>query len=104
MRCIAVDEGGGWMATILRQASEEYAVRYDKVPLGEVANSHRQLPKHWITPDGLDVTDEFIRYAQPLIGEGWPEIPVEGGLQRFARLEPSFVPTQLAKYVPENWR
>jgi len=101
---IAVYDGGGWMATILRQPGEAYAARYEKVPLGEVANSFRQLPSKWITPDGLDVTEDFIRYAKPLIGDRWPEIPVEGGLQRFARLEPSFVPTQLAKYVPQNWR
>ena len=53
---IAVDDGGGWMATILRQPGETYIASYHKVPLGEVANSFRQLPSHWITPDGLDVT------------------------------------------------
>jgi 6-phosphofructokinase 1 len=89
---------------LVAQSGGPSPVINEKVPLGEVANSFRQLPSGWITPDGLDVTDDFVRYAKPLIGEGWPEIPVERGLQRFARLEPSFVPSQLAKYVPQSWR
>ena len=88
----------GWMATILREPGEIYRPRYDKVDLRTVANSVRHLPADWITPDGLDVTDDFIRYARPLLGETGPEIPLEGGLQRFARLNPVFVPPKLPSH------
>jgi len=97
---IAVNEGGGWMATILRKPGDEYRAYYDKVPLERVANSFRTLPRNWIAEDGLDVTDDFIRYAQPLIGEDWPDIGVFGGLQRFARIEPVFVERRLPDYRP----
>ena len=70
------------------------------MPLRTVANSVRYLPQGWIAPHGLDVTDDFVRYAKPLIGDGWPDVPVEGGLQRFARLEIRFVDKKLPPYVP----
>ncbi len=54
------------MATLLREPGPVYNVRYDKVPLDEVANSERNFPANWITPDGTDVTDDFVRYARPL--------------------------------------
>ena len=101
---IGVRDGGGWMATILRKPGEEYSAYYDKVPLEKVANSFRTLPRHWITEDGLDVTDDFVRYALPLIGDDWPEIEVIRGLQRFCRIEPVFIDRRLPEYVPMNWR
>ena len=42
------------MATILRKAGPEYGVTYDKVPLGEVANSERFFPDPWIADSGDD--------------------------------------------------
>jgi len=101
---VGLHDGSGWMATILRQPGPAYGVRYDKVPLDKVAASFRQLPPHWIARGGLDVSDEFVRYAAPLLGEGWPEIPMEGGLQRFARLDIRFIEKKLPAYVPMNHR
>ncbi|GAB4440786.1 MAG: 6-phosphofructokinase [Anaerolineae bacterium] len=101
---LAVEEGSGFMSTILRQPGDLYSVYYDKVPLELVANSERSFPQAWIAPGGLDVTDDFIRYARPLIGEGWPSIPLVNGLQRFARLQPLFAETKLPAYVPQAAR
>ncbi|MBX9791891.1 MAG: diphosphate--fructose-6-phosphate 1-phosphotransferase [Pirellulales bacterium] len=92
---------GGWMATILRQPGHIYGVRYDKVPLVEVANSERTFPPAWITADGADVTDEFVRYAQPLLGEDMVSLPLVGGRQRLTRFEPIYAAQQLPKYVPQ---
>lgn len=101
---IAMEDGTGWMATILRAQGRDYRAVFDKVPLELVANSERFLPKEWITRDGLDVTDDFIKYAMPLIGDGWPEIELEKGLQRFARLDVRFVDKRLGSYVPQRFR
>jgi 6-phosphofructokinase 1 len=101
---IGVGEGGGWMATILREPGEAYRVYYDKVPLQVVANSARTLPSGWISDDGLDVTDDFIRYAKPLIGEAWPEIRIQDGLQRFARIRVELIDQKLPSYVPVRYR
>jgi 6-phosphofructokinase len=98
---IAVEDGSGYMATLLREPGPLYTVRYDKVPLERVANSERAFPAEWIAPGRLDVADAFVRYARPLIGDGWPAIPLVDGRQRFARLRPLFAAQKLAAYVPQ---
>jgi len=101
---IAVNDGSGYMSTILRNPGPVYSVRYDKAPLELVANSERNFPQQWIAPNRIDVTDEFINYARPLIGDHWPTIPLVNGLQRFARLQPIYAPQQLPAYIPEASR
>jgi 6-phosphofructokinase len=101
---IAAEEGSGYMSTLLREPGPIYNVRYDKVPLELVANSERSLPGAWIAPDRLDVTDDFVRYAQPLIGDGWPSIPLVSGRQRLARLDPIFAGQTLPTYELQAWR
>jgi 6-phosphofructokinase 1 len=91
----------GFMATILREPGPIYNVRYDKVPLETVANSERTFPAEWISPDGTDVTDAFLRYAQPLLGNDWPSVPLIGGRIRLARLQPIFAEQMLPKYIPQ---
>ncbi len=101
---IAIQNGTGYMATILRASGSVYRAVYDKVSLRVVANSERHLPKSWIANNGIDVTDDFIRYAQPLLGDGWPEIPLENGLQRFARLNTQIVAQRAKSYLPVKHR
>jgi 6-phosphofructokinase len=101
---IAAEEGSGYMATILRQPGPVYSVSYDKVPLEQVANSERGFPPAWIAENKLDVTDAFVAYARPLIGDSWPAIPLVDGRQRFARLQPIFAPRSLPAYVPQAIR
>jgi 6-phosphofructokinase 1 len=98
---LAAGGAGGYMSTILRQPGSIYHVRYDKVPLAEVANSERTFPAEWITADGIDVTDDFVRYARPLIGDDWPSIPLVDGRVRLARLKPVFATQKLPRYVPQ---
>jgi len=101
---VASQDGSGYMSTILRNPGDAYSVCYDKVPLEDVANSERQFPSHWIAPDRLDVTDGFVHYARPLIGDRWPQVPLVDGRQRYARLQPIFAETKLPGYVPEALR
>ncbi|QDU60543.1 6-phosphofructokinase [Planctomycetes bacterium Pan216] len=88
----------GYMATILRQPGDIYNVYYDKVPLEKVANSERTFSKDWILPGGRDVSDDFVRYARPLIGDDMVSIPMVDGRQRLARLKPIFAEQKLPKY------
>ncbi|MBX3443565.1 MAG: diphosphate--fructose-6-phosphate 1-phosphotransferase [Planctomyces sp.] len=91
----------GYMATILRADWDNYQVRYDKAPLAEVAEKDRKFPDAWISPCGTDVTDDFIKYARPLIGDDWVSVPLVNGRMRFARLKPIFASRKLADYVPQ---
>jgi len=101
---LAAEGRSGYMATILRNPGPIYSVRYDQVPLELVANSERAFPEAWIAPSRTDVTDDFLAYARPLIGEDWPSIPLVDGRQRFARLEPVFADQRLPEYVPQAYR
>ncbi|MHC4181406.1 MAG: diphosphate--fructose-6-phosphate 1-phosphotransferase [Planctomycetota bacterium] len=98
---LAAAAESGYMATILRNAGPTYSVRYDKVPLEEVANSERTFPAGWIAQSGCDVTDDFVRYARPLVGDEMVRLPLVDGRQRLTRFQPVFARQQLPKYVPE---
>jgi 6-phosphofructokinase len=95
----------GWMATILRDRDRAgYSIHYDQVALETVANSERFFPKHWLAPSRIDVTDEFVEYAYPLIGEDWVSVPMVRGLPRFAKITLRFAPKTLPDYVPQTYR
>ncbi len=95
----------GQMATILRdESAPAYRAYFDTVPLDVIANSERFLPPTWIAPDGMDVTDDFVAYARPLIGDAMSAIPLVNGLQDFARLRLQAVEARCPTYVPMNFR
>lgn len=98
---LAATGQSGFMSTILRDEGFIYSVRYDKVPLPEVANSERTFPASWISASGSDVTDDFVRYARPLVGEDMPSLPMIGGRQRMTRFEPILAEKKCPSYVPQ---
>ena len=101
---LAAGQESGYMATILRNEGPDYSVRYDKVPLMEVANSERTFPTDWITADGRDVTDEFVRYAQPLVGDQMLQLPLVQGRQRLTEFKPIYASPRLPEYVLQALR
>jgi ATP-dependent phosphofructokinase / diphosphate-dependent phosphofructokinase len=92
------------MSTIKRRPGRVYSVYYDKVPLELVANSERKFPPGWLTPDKTDVTDDFVDYARPLIGEEWVTVPLVKGIMRFTRFKPVFEIKKLREYIPCAYR
>ena len=95
---LAATGQSGYMSTILRDPGLIYNVRYDKVPLPDVANSERMFPTDWIAADGCDVSDDFVNYARPLIGEEMPSLPMIDGRQRLTRFQPIFADKKLPAY------
>lgn len=59
---------GGSIA-IRRMPGPEYKVSYDVVPLAAVARETRSMPDAFISPEGNDVTQDFLDYARPLVGD-----------------------------------
>jgi len=100
---ISMNDGSGWMATILREPGFIYNVKYDKVPLEKVALSERSFPEKWISNNRVDVKDEFLDYVKPLIGEDWVSVPIVNGKQRFAQFKPIFAEKKLPAYIPEAY-
>lgn len=101
---IALADGTGYMATIVREPGPAYTISYDKASLAEMANSERSFPKEWIALNRIDVTDDFLAYVRPLIGEDWPRVPLKRGLQRFSRLKPIFADKICKPFIPQAYR
>ena len=52
---------------------KEYGVKYDLVNLSSIAGKTRFMPKKFISADKNDITNSFIRYLRPLVGDDMPE-------------------------------
>jgi 6-phosphofructokinase len=70
---------------LVRVPGSGYRIEMDLAPLDQVANIERKLPPEFINAEGNGVTDAFVEYARPLIGE--PLVP-------YARLEGHRVPAR----------
>jgi len=64
----------------------KYACKTVLLPLENVANFEKKLPAEWITPEGNQITKDFVDYALPLI-QGEPNRKLQEGLPRFANLK-----------------
>ncbi|MGI5984332.1 MAG: 6-phosphofructokinase [Clostridiales bacterium] len=83
----AINGESGKMVAFEREIiNGEYSCKTKLLPLESVANLEKKVPLDWITPEGNNVTKEFIDYALPLI-QGQPDRPVENSLPRYARLK-----------------
>ena len=59
----------GVMVAMQRAASKEYRCEFIAVPLAEVAVRAKPMPDEYINAAGNFVTDAFLDYLRPLIGE-----------------------------------
>jgi 6-phosphofructokinase 1 len=80
----------GKMVTLKRISDSPYKCETGLADLADVANGEKYFPVEWISKDGFFVTDEFIRYARPLI-EGEVKPIIKDGLPVFSRFEKHFV-------------
>ncbi len=74
------------MVAFERDEQNGYKCNIKLINLDDVANTEKKVPLEWIIDNGTNVSDNFIKYALPLIqGESSP--PMEEGLPRFAKLK-----------------
>lgn len=78
------------MVCYARKEGEQYVCEYKLLPLELAANTEKTVPLEWIINNGTGISEEFVKYALPLI-QGEPEIKKEDGLPRFAKLKKIFV-------------
>jgi len=82
----ALDGVTGMMVSFVRRTGEDGSVTMEcgLEDVNKICNMEKAVPAEWISEDGTDVTDDFIRYALPLI-QGTVEIPLgDDGLPQFA--------------------
>src|ERR1700742_2105753 len=83
---LAVKGVNAVMPTIVRKASKPYKWTIGHIPLAEVANKEKKLPRDYITEDGFGITAACRRYLQPLIaGEAYP--PYKDGLPDYVKIK-----------------
>ena len=66
--------------------NDRYVCKTKLLPLSEVANTEKKVPREWINAEGNNVTQPFIDYVLPLI-QGEPQLPKCDSLPRFAKLK-----------------
>ncbi len=66
--------------------NKEYKIKNVLIPLDDVANIEKTIPRDWINKKGNFVNKEFIKYALPLI-QGQPIRYYEDSLPRYAKLK-----------------
>ena len=69
-----------------RKAGGKYEIEYKLLPLELAANTEKKVPLEWITDNGTGISDEYVKYALPLI-QGEAKAPLEDSLPRFDRLK-----------------
>ena len=55
------------MITLDRNGDEPYQCGTSAHDIHDIANVERKVPDEWITEDGSNISEEFIKYARPLI-------------------------------------
>jgi 6-phosphofructokinase 1 len=84
------------MPTVVRKSSSPYVWEVGHVPLAEVANVEKFMPRDFISQDGFGITDPCREYLYPLIqGEDFP--PFENGMPKYVTLGCK----SIAKKLPE---
>ena len=65
---MAAEEGKtGMMITLDRNGDDPYQCGTSAYDIHAIANVERPVPAEWITEDGCDVNDGYVKYAIPLI-------------------------------------
>jgi len=54
---------------IRRKPGKKYQAYFEHVPLQSVAHNTRHMPEEFINSAGNNVTDKFLAYARPLVGD-----------------------------------
>lgn len=82
----ALNDKSGIMVTLERVSSDPYKCICGETALENVANLEKKVPLEWINKEGNYVTEDFIKYARPLI-EGEISVPMKNGLPDYVRLD-----------------
>lgn len=64
----ALNGVSGEVSVLHRVSDSPYSVSYDTVPVSEIANQEKLVPREWINKRGNNVTQDMIRYLTPLVG------------------------------------
>lgn len=74
----------GKMVCMIRKSDEPYEISFECKDINTIANGEKMVPNEFITPEGTDVTEAFVKYALPLI-MGENDIKYKDGIPAFIK-------------------
>ncbi len=91
---LALNGHNAIMPIIVREQDFPYQWSISHVPLSDVANQEKAMPREYISEDGFGITAACRRYLEPLIqGEAYP--PYSHGLPDYVRLKNQLITKKL---------
>lgn len=91
---LAIQGHNAVMPIIVREQDEPYRWSISHVPLADVANQEKAMPKEFISEDGMGITEACRRYLKPLIqGEAYPTY--QNGIPEYVRLQNRLIEKKL---------
>lgn len=75
----------GMMVAFIRESGEDYKITYQLTDVNEVCNKEKKFPAEWITDNGTNIGEGYIKYALPLI-QGTAPVKMKDGLPVFLDL------------------
>jgi 6-phosphofructokinase 1 len=69
----AIEGQTGKMVACERESNSPYTIKPILVPIEKVMMHEKSMPKEYIDAENYDVTQEFVEYCKPLIGDEIPE-------------------------------
>ncbi|MFA9464558.1 MAG: 6-phosphofructokinase [Velocimicrobium sp.] len=83
--CVLQGENGK-MASLIRTSNFPYKIEITAIPVHQVCNHERRVPRSYINSEGNDITDEMMQYLFPLIQGEDLEIQYKNGIPRHLTL------------------
>lgn len=83
----AMDGATGEVAVFRRRSEAPYLVDFGHVPVAQVANLVKYVPREWINEAGNNVTEAALRYIRPLVQGELPLYTVNGLPKHFQLLK-----------------
>ena len=82
----AAMEGATGQMVVFTRSDHPYRLHCTAIPVAQVANRVKYVPREWINEAGNDVLPPALEYVRPLV-EGELPLRTEGGLPRHFRLQ-----------------
>lgn len=70
-RALAMAQNGetGKVSILVRVSDEPYEVKYTSTDAANIANHVKYMPRDMVTEDGMNITEEALKYFTPLVGK-----------------------------------
>lgn len=61
------------MVGLVRKEGDDYEIETPLIPIDQVMLHERKLPDEFISDDGFDITDEYLKWLKPILGQDVPD-------------------------------